>query len=142
MEENNLTSATFTANAVDSVGIPAFQTGRGFCQTQHLGAPFPSTHHQFSCPASTGWYRHHQGRGGTCDLAGVCEKELKPYPVSLAWSPRSLLGGLVTSQQWLFSRSQQPDTPQITLAFGAWDLATYLNFFLFICAETQAASVA
>lgn len=38
------------------------------------------------------------------------------------------MGGLVTSQQLLSSCSLRPDTPQITLAFGDWDLATYLSF--------------
>lgn len=41
---------------------------------------------------------------------------------------RSLVGGPVTSQQLLLACPLQPDTPQITLAFGVWDLATYLSF--------------
>lgn len=64
----------------------------------------------------------------------ICEKEkkktdqnkttTKTLPSNPTVSPRSLVGGMVTSQLLLSSCSLQPDTPQITLAFGDWDLAS------------------
>lgn len=74
----------------------------------------------FPRPPSRGRQRHHR--------QVMCEIALKPYPASLEWCPRSLLGGLVTSSSCFSPALSCQTLLRLHWHFGVWDLATYLNF--------------